>query len=87
MAAGILAVCHERGVAVPGELSVAGFDDVELARQVWPTLSTIHQPTFEIAALATELLVQRLRDDEIDEPHRTLMTRLIERDSTGPPCT
>ncbi|MBW2295120.1 MAG: LacI family DNA-binding transcriptional regulator [Deltaproteobacteria bacterium] len=87
MAAGILVVCHERGVAVPAELSVSGFDDVALARQVWPALTTIHQPTDEIAALATRLLVESLDESSPSDRHRTLATRLIVRDSTGPPCS
>jgi len=92
MAAGILRVCHEAGIDVPGELSLAGFDDVALARQVWPTLTTVHQPTTRIAALATELLIGRLDGAPTAKPHRTLETRLVERASTGPapesmPCT
>jgi LacI family transcriptional regulator len=87
MAAGILMACHERGVAVPGGLSVAGFDDVALARQVWPTLTTVHQPTDEIAAQAAASLIDWLDDgDAPSDRHRTLATRLVERDSTGSPC-
>jgi len=44
MAAGVLAVAHDRGINVPAELSVAGFDDTTLARTVWPPLTTIRQP-------------------------------------------
>jgi len=86
MAAGILRVCHERGLDVPGQLSVAGFDDVALSRQVWPALTTIHQPTAEIAAQATAMLVDWLDGDAPRDRHRTLATRLVVRDSTGPPC-
>jgi len=85
MAAGILSVCHESGIAVPGQLSIAGFDDVDLARHVWPALSTVHQPTAEIAASAVDLLVDRLDGVQIADPHRTLEVRLVERASTGPP--
>lgn len=87
MAAGILAASHERGVAIPRELSVSGFDDVELARQVWPPLTTIHQPTDEIAALATRLLVDCLDQHAPSDRHRTLSTRLVVRNSTGPACS
>ena len=44
MAAGVLAVAHSLGIGIPDELSVAGFDDVPLASQVWPALTTIRQP-------------------------------------------
>jgi LacI family transcriptional regulator len=86
MAAGILTACHEREISVPEELSVAGFDDVELACQVWPPLTTIHQPTHEIAALATRLLADCLDENPPSDCHRTMSTRLIVRASTGPPC-
>jgi len=85
MAAGILSVCHESGIAVPNDLSIAGFDDVDLSRHVWPPLSTIHQPTAEIAGSAVDLLVDRLDENDIADPHRTLDIRLVERASTGPP--
>jgi LacI family transcriptional regulator len=87
MAAGILAACHERCISIPEELSVAGFDDVELARQVWPPLTTIHQPTDEIAALATRLLIDCLDEHAPSDRHRTLPTELVVRDSTGPACS
>jgi len=95
MAAGILAACHEHGVAVPGEISVAGFDDVALARQVWPALTTVRQPTGAIAGLAVRLLVETLagtpraagRRHPASRRHQTLATELVVRGSTGPPCT
>lgn len=49
MTAGVLAAAHELGIAVPEALSVAGFDDVALAQQVWPSLMTVRQPTYEMA--------------------------------------
>lgn len=78
MAAGVLSVAHDRGIDVPGELSVAGFDDTPLACMVWPKLTTIRQPTRELAYAATELL---LAGEEI--AHRRLPHDLIERDSVA----
>ncbi len=80
MAAGVLAVAHDRGIDLPGELSVAGFDDTTLARTVWPPLTTIHQPMFDLAATATELLIKGG-----DISHRRLPHTLIERASVAPP--
>ena len=62
---------------------------IELARQVWPTLTTIHQPTARIAASAIGLLVDRL-DDRLgdrkpEELHPILDVRLVQRESTRPP--
>ncbi len=67
MAAGVLATAHRLGINVPGELSVAGFDDTDLAAVVWPPLTTVRQPVRDLAYAATDLLLsgkieQRLLD-------------------------
>ena len=80
MAAGVLAVAHDRGIAVPATLSVAGFDDTTLARTVWPPLTTIRQPVFDLAHTAADLLLQ---GGGIS--HRRLPHQLIERQSVAPP--
>ncbi len=81
MAAGALAEAHGRGVSVPAQLSVAGFDDTTLARTVWPPLTTIHQPMAELARTAAEILIA---GGEIS--HRRLPHQLIERASVAPPA-
>jgi LacI family transcriptional regulator len=80
MAAGVLAEAHARGVAVPGELSVAGFDDTTLARTVWPPLTTIHQPMAELARTAAEILIAGG-----ETQHRRLPHQLVERGSVAAP--
>ena len=81
MAAGVLAVAHELEIDVPGALSIAGFDDSDLAAAVWPPLTTIHQPVSELARTAVELLLTPDRaSDRI-----TLDYELIVRASTGRP--
>ncbi|MEY3906637.1 MAG: hypothetical protein RIR59_1460 [Pseudomonadota bacterium] len=80
MAAGVLAVAHDRAIAVPAELSVVGFDDTTLARTVWPPLTTVHQPMAELARAATEILISGG-----DITHRRLPHILIERASVAPP--
>ena len=81
MAAGVLAVAHDRNIDLPGALSVAGFDDTTLARTVWPPLTTIHQPMAELARTAAELLIA---GGGIS--HRRLPHTLIERASVAPPA-
>ncbi|MES2895423.1 MAG: LacI family DNA-binding transcriptional regulator [Pseudomonadota bacterium] len=81
MAAGVLTVAHRRGLAVPGDLSVAGFDDTALASQLWPPLTTVRQPTRELAYAAAGLLFGA--PDEI--VHRRLPHELVVRASTAPP--
>lgn len=80
MAAGALAVAHELDIGVPDELSIAGFDDSDLAAAVWPPLTTVRQPVRELAWAAADLLLadQRSRD------RLTLDHRLVIRASTGP---
>lgn len=78
MAAGALAAAHGAGIEVPGQLSIAGFDDTDLARAVWPTLTTVHQPVAELATAASDLL---LGDQK--ERHKLLKHELKTRDSTG----
>lgn len=80
MAAGVLTVAHRRGLAIPDDLSVAGFDDTELASAVWPPLTTIQQPTRDLAFTAASLLFEKLNGVE----HRRLQHELIPRQSTGP---
>jgi LacI family transcriptional regulator, galactose operon repressor len=84
MAAGVLAVAHSLGIAVPDELSVAGFDDVPLASQVWPALTTIRQPISAMSAKAADLLLQQLRDAPEDRAAHVLESSVTFRQSTGP---
>jgi LacI family transcriptional regulator len=84
MAAGVMREAHMRGCAVPAELSIAGFDDVPLASQIWPALTTIRQPLSEMAGRAADLLVQRLRGQPGDGLERIVDAALVLRESTGP---
>lgn len=70
------------GLRVPDDLSVIGFDDIEIARRYDPTLSTVYIPKHEIGRLATELLLKRLRQH--DAPIRRIYVKhkIIERETT-----
>ena len=57
MAAGVLATAHRLGINVPSALSVAGFDDTDLAAVVWPPLTTIRQPVRDLGYAAADLLL------------------------------
>ncbi len=81
MAAGVLTVAHRRGLSLPGDLSVAGFDDTALASQLWPPLSTVRQPTRELAYAAAGLMFGA-SDDIV---HRRLPHELVIRGSTAAP--
>jgi LacI family transcriptional regulator len=81
MAAGVLQAARQLGVRVPDDLSVVGFDDFEIARRLWPSLTTIRTPTREIGRLAVERLMGVA--DEGREPGDRLPA-LVVRESTGP---
>jgi LacI family transcriptional regulator len=85
MAMGVLTAAHERGIDVPGELSVAGFDDSPLARHAWPPLTTARQPITEVARLATEVLVQQVQGRLEGESDHRLQAEVVCRASTGVP--
>lgn len=81
MAAGVLAHAHSLGLDVPQDLSVAGFDDTQLASLVWPPLTTIRQPMRDLAYTAASLLFEG-RGAPL---HRRLQHELIERATTARP--
>lgn len=81
MAAGVLAHAHGLGLDVPQDVSVAGFDDTALASLVWPPLTTIRQPTRDLAYAAASLLF----GNEEGVTHRRLQHELIVRASTARP--
>ena len=60
MAAGVINAAHERNIPAPQDLSIVGFDDSMVASVVWPTLTTIHQPTFQMARMAMDALLARI---------------------------
>lgn len=90
MAAGVLSVAHDRDLTLPGELSVVGFDDIDLAEMVWPPLTTIRQPIQELADAAAEILVniltrRRQPGEVLATTHRVLPHHLVIRRSAAPP--
>ena len=88
MAAGVLANAHSFGVSVPSELSVVGFDDTTTATTVWPELTTVRQPTVQMASRAVELLLLQIRAKRVGatfEPRRERRDfDIIERQTSAP---
>jgi LacI family transcriptional regulator len=82
MALGALVAGSEMNYSVPKQLSIAGFDDIPHARQVWPPLTTVRQPIYEMAVMATNLLIRILQGEVITELHHEIPTELIIRGST-----
>ena len=84
LAIGAIQAARARGLRVPDELSVVGFDDVELATIVTPALTTVRQPLAEMGRTAVSLLTRLLENQRIETLHIELGTRLVVRDSTAP---
>ena len=88
MAAATMAVAHRRGLDVPSDLAVTGFDDTPLAATVWPALTTIHQPIADMAREAVRLLVEQIKSrrggSEPPVMHKMLKFTLVKRESSAP---
>ena len=64
MAAGVVTAAYMKGMTVPKDLSVAGFDDTEIATNIWPQLTTIRQPISDMSARAVKLLAAHIQGAE-----------------------
>lgn len=83
-AVGALAAAAQRGLRVPDDLSIAGFDDIDLAQATSPMLTTVRQPLAEMGRMAVGLLIRLMERHRVDALHVELATELIVRGSTGP---
>ncbi|MFV0429964.1 MAG: LacI family DNA-binding transcriptional regulator [Arachnia sp.] len=84
-ALGAIEVARRRGLRVPEDLSIIGFDDTYAAAMSAPPLTTIRQPLTDIGRVALRTLLQLTRGERPDSHHIQLATRLIVRDSTSHP--
>ncbi|GAA4907614.1 LacI family DNA-binding transcriptional regulator [Tessaracoccus lubricantis] len=79
----VMTSARERGLTLPGDLSVVGFDDVPEAARHLPGLTTVAQPLHAIGSLALTMLLDLLAGRELEQLHRKLPTRLVVRGSTA----
>ena len=84
VAIGAIQAARARGLRVPEDFSIVGFDDVEGATIVTPKLTTIRQPLAEMGRTGVSLLVRMLEAQAFEALHVELATRLVVRESTGP---
>jgi len=84
LAIGAIQAARSRGLRVPEDLSVVGFDDSEHATIVSPALTTVRQPLAELGRTAVSLLTRLLERQRFETLHIELGTRLVVRKSTGP---
>ena len=90
MAMGFIGELCRRGIAVPGDVSVVGFDDLEIAAHFVPSLTTIHQPREAIGQAAARMLLERMtlslqERERHPAPKLILPVALVKRDSTAAP--
>ena len=84
LAFGVLLECAARGLSVPGQMSVVGFDDLDLARQWRPALTTVQVPTEAMWTQAADYLLARLDGSLTAPQQREIEVELVVRESTGP---
>jgi LacI family transcriptional regulator len=83
-AIGTLNVARRRGLRVPEDLSIVGFDDTFQAQIVSPTLTTVRQPLAELGRMGVSLLSRLIEGQRLDALRIELSTTLVVRESTGP---
>ena len=81
LAAGIMTGLREKGVCVPRDKSIVGFDDNYLSQLTNPTLTTIHQDVEQKGMLAADMILAQLRGEPIAEHSVILPVSLVERES------
>ncbi|WP_214828290.1 LacI family DNA-binding transcriptional regulator [Exiguobacterium sp. s26] len=84
MAIGAIEAVHEHGLRVPEDISIIGYDDIEMIKYITPKLTTIRQDTDEIGEAAAELLIEQMTAKERRTERRVIPVRLIERASCAP---
>lgn len=86
IAIGVLEYCRQEGISVPGDISVTGFSDIAISKNVYAPLTTYREPTAEIGRNATELILRQIEGDcEQACEHRLLTGHFVERASCASP--
>lgn len=86
LALGAVMAAKDHGLSVPGDVSVIGFDDIELARYVTPALTTVRQNTAELGTKAAEMLLSTIDNKLLDMEALMLPVEVVVRDSCAPPA-
>jgi LacI family transcriptional regulator len=83
MAAGMMRSLHQRGVKLPQQLSIVGFDDIVLARYLYPSLTTIHYPIERMARRAARLALLCQAQQDLPPQNNMFSAELVVRDSVS----
>ena len=85
LAIGAMHAARTLGLRVPADVSVVGYDDIDVAQYVDPPLTTVRQPIRQKGEAAVQLLLAVVHGEPPSDIHKTLATKLIVRASTAPP--
>jgi len=85
MAAGAMAAAHDRGLRLPDELSIVGFDNAPISRYVYPKLSTVHYPITDMSLMAARWVLRNVYEQETPEVQQLFEPSFIARDSVARP--
>jgi LacI family transcriptional regulator len=83
IALGVIETARTRGMRVPEDLSVVGFDDTRLARMASPPLTTVRQPLREMGGVAMRTALRLANGEKVESHHIELATELVVRASTA----
>lgn len=83
VAIGAIAAIRERGLRIPQDVAVVGYDDIPLAPYLCPPLTTVHLPAFDLGYQSIELLVRLIRRETLETANLRLPTSLVVRASCG----
>lgn len=84
MALGALTIAQTRRVRVPEDISIIGFNDIALAQYSYPRLTTVRTPSYEMGALAAQMLLRMVKGEDASPSGITMRSELVIRDSTAP---
>jgi len=87
MALGALTAARERGVRIPDDIALVGFNDIVLAKLSSPPLTTVRTPIYEMGALAAQMLVKRVKGEDVSPAGIVLKSELVIRESSGRPLS
>jgi LacI family transcriptional regulator len=82
VAAAILHEAHRLGKSIPNDLQIIGFDDIPLSKLLFPPLSTIRQPAYEMGREAADLLIKLINNEKVQEKYIQMPVEFIERQTT-----
>jgi LacI family transcriptional regulator len=81
---GVLRAAAERNIRVPTQLSVIGFDDIQMSRYVYPALTTVGQSILQLGEMAAEVLLRRIATPDLATSQRIVTPSIVMRESTAP---